>query len=104
MGILVALLGMFTFAAVPALQARLIGVAEQHAPRARSVAASLNIAGFNSGIALGSWLGGVTISTVGVSYMGITGAIVSLLGLVLLLILVAKNRGVNYRAVAGLAH
>lgn len=49
MGILVALLGMVTFAAVPALQARLIGVAEQHAPHAHGVAAGLNIAGFNSG-------------------------------------------------------
>lgn len=104
MGILVALLGMFTFAAVPALQARLIGVAEQHAPHAHGVAAGLNIAGFNSGIALGSWLGGVTITTAGVSYMGMTGAIVSVLGLVLLLVLMAQNRGVDYRAVAGAGH
>ncbi|GJH76006.1 hypothetical protein ECZC06_56000 [Escherichia coli] len=63
MGILVALLGMVTFAAVPALQARLIGVAEQHAPHAHGVAAGLNIAGFNSGIALGSVLGSITIVT-----------------------------------------
>ncbi|WP_348659061.1 MFS transporter, partial [uncultured Stutzerimonas sp.] len=104
MGILVALLGMFTFAAVPALQARLIGVAEQHAPHAHGVAAGLNIAGFNSGIALGSVLGGVTISTVGISYMGIAGAIVSALGLVLLLVLISRNRGVDYRAVAGAGH
>ncbi|WP_332120443.1 MFS transporter, partial [Escherichia coli] len=65
MGILVALLGMVTFAAVPALQARLIGVAEQHAPHAHGVAAGLNIAGFNSGIALGSVLGSITISHAG---------------------------------------
>lgn len=76
MGILVASLGMFTFGAVPALQARLIGVAQQHAPHAHGVAAGLNIAGFNSGIALGSWLGGVTFSTVGVAYMGVTGAVI----------------------------
>ena len=55
MGILVALLGMVTFAAVPALQARLIGVAEQHAPHAHGVAAGLNIAGFrySAGISTG---------------------------------------------------
>jgi predicted MFS family arabinose efflux permease len=47
MGVLIALLGMLTFAAVPALQARLIGVAQLHAPHAHGVAAGLNIAGFN---------------------------------------------------------
>lgn len=104
MGILVALLGMFTFAAVPALQARLMGVAEQYVPHAHGVAAGLNIAGFNSGIALGSWLGGVTLSTVGVSYMGMTGAIVSALGLALLLLLMTRNRNVGYRAFAGAGH
>lgn len=104
MGVLVALLGMFSFAAVPALQARLIGIASQHAPHAHGVAAGLNIAGFNSGIALGSVLGGVTISTVGISYMGAAGALVSALGLVLLLILMAQSRGVDYRAVAGADH
>lgn len=67
MGVLVALLGLFTFASVPALQARLIGVAEQHAPHAHSVAAGLNIAGFNSGIALGSVLGGMTIGVAGLA-------------------------------------
>ncbi len=104
MGVLVALLGLFTFAAVPALQARLIGVAEQHAPHAHGVAAGLNIAGFNSGIALGSVLAGVTITSVGVSYTGLTGAAVSILGLVLLLALMARNRGVDYRAVVGAGH
>ncbi|MFJ2366312.1 MFS transporter [Pseudomonas sp. NPDC087697] len=98
MGVLVALLGLFTFAAVPALQARLIGIAEQHAPHAHGVAAGLNIAGFNFGIALGSVLGGVTIGTVGVSYMGMVGAVVSVLGLVLLMV---RNRGGDYRAVVG---
>lgn len=104
MGILVALLGMFTFAAVPALQARLIGVAEQHAPHAHGVASGLNIAGFNSGIALGSVLGGLTITTVGISYTGIGGAIISALGLVLLLMLMSRSRGVDYRPVAGGGH
>lgn len=104
MGILVALLGMFTFASVPALQARLIGVAEEHAPHAHGVAAGLNIAGFNSGIALGSALGGVTISSIGISYMGVVGAAVSALGLILLLALMARHRGVDYRAVAGASH
>ena len=65
MGILVALLGMFTFGAVPALQARLIRVASEKAPHAAGVASGLNIAGFNSGIALGSVTGAFTISSMG---------------------------------------
>ena len=104
MGILVALLGMFSFAAVPALQARLIGVAVQHAPHAHGVAAGLNIAGFNSGIALGSLLGGMTIGTLGVSYTGIAGALVSALGLGLALAQIARNRSVEYRLVASAGH
>ncbi|AFQ47777.1 MFS transporter [Burkholderia cepacia] len=101
MGALVALLGMFTFASVPALQARLIGVAEQHAPHAHGVAAGLNIAGFNSGIALGSIVGGLTIHTVGIAYTGISGAVVSGLGLVLLLILMTRDRGAPYHSALG---
>lgn len=104
MGVLVALLGLFTYAAVPALQARLIGVAERHAPHAHSVAAGLNIAGFNSGIALGSALGGVTITTVGISYMGMVGAVMAVLGLLLLLVLMARSPSTNYRAVSGVGH
>ncbi|NJT37541.1 MFS transporter [Escherichia coli] len=99
MGILVALLGMVTFAAVPALQARLIGVAEQHAPHAHGVAAGLNIAGFNSGIALGSVLGSITISHAGIVYTGISGAIVSLLGLLLLLAQICRSHSRKFQQV-----
>ena len=64
MGVAVAALGLFTYAAVPALQARLMGIARLRAPR-RGVAAGLNIAGFNSGIALGAWAGGLTLGLSG---------------------------------------
>lgn len=97
MGIMVALLGMLTFAAVPALQARLIGVAEEHVPHAQGVAAGLNIAGFNSGIALGSVLGGLTITHVGIVYTGISGAFVSLLGLLLLLAQIKRSQSSKYQ-------
>lgn len=97
MGIMVALLGMLTFAAVPALQARLIGVAEEHVPHAQGVAAGLNIAGFNSGIALGSVLGGLTITHAGIVYTGISGAFVSLLGLLLLLAQIKRSQSSKYQ-------
>ena len=92
MGILVALLGMFTFGAVPALQARLIRVASEKAPHAAGVASGLNIAGFNSGIALGSVTGAFTISSMGIVYTGLAGAVLSLLGLLLLLSQIAKSK------------
>ena len=98
MGVLVALLGMFTFAAVPALQARLIGIAERHAPHAHGVAAGLNIAGFNSGIALGSVLGGMTIGSFGLAYVGIAGALVSGLGLALILAQMLKTASSPHQA------
>lgn len=93
MAVVVALLGLFTYAAVPALQARLIGVAERHAPHAHGVAAGLNIAGFNLGIALGAWSGGVTLGSLGIARMGLTGAGLALLGLILLVWLGAAGSG-----------
>lgn len=104
MAVLVALLGLFSYAAVPALQARLIGLALLHAPHADGVAAGLNIAGFNSGIALGSILGSVTIGSVGIAYTGLAGAVAALLGLALLLVQIVRSRGVQFAPVAGAGH
>jgi len=84
MAVLVALLGGFTYAAVPAFQARVLGMAERHAPHAHGVAAGLNIAGFNFGIALGSFLWGITLKTWDVSWIGLTAAVIAGLGLLVL--------------------
>lgn len=67
MTVLIAALGALTYAAVPAMQARVICIAERHAPHALAAAAGLNIAGFNSGIALGSILGGGVIGSLGLA-------------------------------------
>ncbi len=82
--VLIALLGAFTYAAVPAMQARVIGIAEIHAPKALAAAAGLNIAGFNSGIALGSLLGGKLIAVSGLASTASFGAIAAGLGLMVL--------------------
>ncbi|WP_183187355.1 MFS transporter, partial [Acetobacter oeni] len=74
---LVAALGFLSYAAVPALQARLLNLAERFVPHAHGVAAGLNIAGFNSGIALGSVIGGVTIRWFGISYVGLVAFVIS---------------------------
>lgn len=95
MAILVALLGLFTYAAVPALQARLITVAELHVPHAQGVAAGLNIAGFNSGIALGSVLGGFTITSFGLEYVGLIGAMAASMGVFLVVVQISAAK--SYR-------
>ncbi|MFJ7441326.1 MFS transporter [Methylorubrum thiocyanatum] len=81
MTLLVAALGALTYAAVPAMQARVIGIAERHAPRALAAAAGLNIAGFNAGIALGSLIGGGVIAAWGVSAIALVGAAAAAVGL-----------------------
>ncbi|WP_410678256.1 MFS transporter [Avibacterium paragallinarum] len=81
----VALLGFFTFAIVPALQARLLAVAHRFAPEADSVAAGLNIAGFNLAISLGAAVGGVTAQYLGLSYVGLSGIVLSSIGAILLI-------------------
>ncbi len=80
MVLLTGLLGALTYAAVPALQARVIGLSHIHAPRAPAVAAGLNIAGFNGGIALGSLLGGVSLEMMGLSSTAWVGAMAVGLG------------------------
>lgn len=85
MGLLVALLGLLTFGAVPPLQARLLALAERHTPHAVGVAAGLNIAGFNSGIVFGSAIGGFTVASLGVASTALVAAGAAFLGLLVLL-------------------
>lgn len=84
MAVLVAALGALTYAAAPALQARVIGIAERHAPQALAAAAGLNIAGFNSGIALGPLIGGGVIGTFGLGATALVGAAAPVCGIIVL--------------------
>ncbi|MGG2538499.1 MFS transporter [Pseudomonas aeruginosa] len=81
MVLLTGLLGSLTYAAVPALQARVIGLSHSHAPQAPAVAAGLNIAGFNGGIALGSLLGGASLEVMGLTSTAWVGAVAVGLGI-----------------------
>jgi len=83
---LVAALGALTYAAVPAMQARVIGIAERHAPRALGAAAGLNIAGFNSGMTMGSLIGGAVIGSAGLMTTALAGAAASTGGIALLMV------------------
>lgn len=84
MAVLTAALGAITYAAVPAMQARVIGIAERQAPKALAAAAGLNIAGFNSGIAFGSLIGGGVIGAFGLTAIAIVGAVAAAAGIVVL--------------------
>jgi len=81
MVILVGLLGALTYAAVPALQTRIINLAHDYAPKSLTVAAGLNIAGFNGGIALGSILGGIALENTGLISTALIGAVLITLGI-----------------------
>ncbi|MEZ5593914.1 MAG: MFS transporter [Gammaproteobacteria bacterium] len=53
--------GAFAFGNVPGLQVYVVQLAEKYTPNAVDVAAGLNIAAFNVGIAIGSVMGGVIV-------------------------------------------
>ncbi|MCB1808757.1 MAG: MFS transporter, partial [Candidatus Competibacteraceae bacterium] len=53
--------GAFAFGNVPGLQVYVVQLAEKYTPNAVDIAAGLNIAAFNVGIAIGSVMGGVIV-------------------------------------------
>jgi predicted MFS family arabinose efflux permease len=50
---------------VPGLQVLVVKLAERHVPAAVNVASALNIAAFNVGIAIGAFVGGLIVDSVG---------------------------------------
>ena len=82
--------GAAAFAVVPPLQMRVMSVAHE----APSLASSVNIGAFNLGNALGAAAGSVVLS-MGMNYaaVSITGALLSALGLILVLIQVKMGQG-----------
>lgn len=75
--------GGFAFGNVPGLQVYVVQLAEKYAPQAVDVAAGLNIAAFNVGIALGSLIGGVIIADMALTDTAWIGALIVLLALLL---------------------
>lgn len=70
--------GAFAFGNVPGLQVLVVQQAERHVPRAVDVASGLNIAAFNVGIALGSFIGGQTVAHLGLMNTPWVGALIVL--------------------------
>lgn len=80
------IMGALSFSSVPGLQLLVVQIAEKELPGTEDVASAVNIAAFNLGIALGAYIGGITVSSVlGVAATPWIGAIFVLLAVVLTL-------------------
>ncbi|MGG2094654.1 MFS transporter [Bacillus sp. S13(2024)] len=81
--ITIILMGLLAFMNVPGLQVYVVMLAERFVPSAVDVASAINIAAFNAGIAIGSYLGGVITDSIGLIYTPWIGALM-VLGAVIL--------------------
>jgi predicted MFS family arabinose efflux permease len=73
--ITIILMGLVVFMNVPALQAYVLILAKRYVPGAIDVASAINIAAFNAGIAIGSYLGGLIIGSIGLIHLAWIGAL-----------------------------
>ncbi|XXM70642.1 MFS transporter [Lysinibacillus sphaericus] len=69
------LMGLFAFMNVPGLQILVVDLAEKYVPSAVNVASALNIAAFNVGIAIGSFVGGLIAGGIGLIHTPWIGAL-----------------------------
>ncbi|MGG1399140.1 MFS transporter [Bacillus salipaludis] len=76
-------MGVLAFMNVPGLQVYVVMLAERFVPNAVDVASAINIAAFNAGIAIGSYLGGVITDSIGLIHTAWVGALM-VLGAVIL--------------------
>jgi multidrug resistance protein len=72
--IVILLMGLFAFMNVPGLQVYVVMLAERFVPGAVDVASAINIAAFNAGIAIGSYLGGIVTDSIGLIHTPWIGA------------------------------
>lgn len=81
--ITIILMGVFAFMNVPGLQVYVVILAERLVPSAVDVASAINIAAFNAGIAIGSYLGGIITDSIGLIHTAWIGGLM-VLGAVIL--------------------
>ncbi|MEK3719434.1 MFS transporter [Paenibacillus sp. FSL H8-0034] len=68
-------MGLFAFMNVPGLQVYVVTLAQRFVPSAVDVASAINIAAFNVGIALGSFLGGMIADSIGLIHTAWIGGV-----------------------------
>ncbi|GED02582.1 MFS transporter [Bacillus atrophaeus] len=71
-------MGFLAFMNVPGLQVYVVMLAERFIPSAVDVASAINIAAFNAGIAIGSYLGGVITDSIGLIHTAWIGSLMVL--------------------------
>lgn len=76
-------MGLLAFMNVPGLQVYVVMLAERYVPSAVDVASAINIAAFNAGIAIGSYLGGTITDTLGIIHTTWIGALMVLAAAIL---------------------
>ncbi|WP_342044559.1 MFS transporter [Bacillus sp. OTU530] len=76
-------LGLLSFMNVPGLQIYVVQLAEKYVPSAVNVASALNIAAFNVGIAIGAFIGGLIVDSIGIIHTPWIGGVM-VMGAVLL--------------------
>jgi multidrug resistance protein len=72
------LLGLLAFMNVPGLQVYVVKLAERYVPSAVNVASALNIAAFNVGIAIGAFVGGLIVDSIGIIHTPWIGGVMVL--------------------------
>ncbi|WP_404293248.1 MFS transporter [Cytobacillus kochii] len=77
------LMGLLAFMNVPGLQVYVVMLAERFVPSAVDVASAINIAAFNAGIAIGSYLGSMITDSIGLIHTSWIGALMVLVAAVL---------------------
>ncbi|GAV10788.1 MFS transporter [Paenibacillus sp. NAIST15-1] len=81
--ITILLMGLLAFMNVPGLQVYVVILAERFVPSAVDVASAINIAAFNAGIAIGSFVGGIVTDSIGLIHTTWIGALMVLAATVL---------------------
>ncbi|OBY81507.1 MFS sugar transporter [Paenibacillus sp. KS1] len=81
--ITILLMGLLAFMNVPGLQVYVVMLAERFVPSAVDVASAINIAAFNAGIAVGSFVGGLVTDSIGLIYTTWIGALMVVVATIL---------------------
>ncbi len=76
-------MGLLAFMNVPGLQVYVVMLAERFVPAGVDVASALNIAAFNAGIAIGSYLGGLITNSIGLIHTSWVGGLMVLTAAIL---------------------
>ena len=94
--VLVAMMGFVGFATVPGMQLYVIKLSENHLKGTEDVSSVLNISAFNVGIALGSSLGGMIItSSLGLTSVPLMGAVFTIIAILMAIISIKREKQIN---------